>query len=128
MENSNPMGMVGLPTIPKEQIPRVIGTQVHFIADGKIFVGAIRDASEGFEGFIVQCGTSMLKTVKYNQIIAVNPPREISCKYTLNVSVEIIREENRTSLSCISSTINEVNGVSFYNTNHVEKNWSNFNA
>ncbi|SRR6266567_1844398 len=114
MENSPSLaGMSGLPAVPSNKIPRVIGTQVHFIADGKIYVGLIRKFNSEQE-LTIQCGSSTNRVIRYNQIISVLANEKDSHCYLLNVSVSIVRNNNRTIIQCQSTNSEVINGIAFF--------------
>ncbi len=116
MDNSPLPGIPGIPIIPREKIPNEIGTEVCFIRSGKIFVGLIREFINNDE-IILQCGHSMLQTIKFSQIIGFTKCPKKICEHTLNVSVSKFEEHNKTIVNCVSQQMQNINGVIFYNQN-----------
>jgi len=127
LHNSPLPGISGIPTLPRNTIPKVIGTELHFIADGKIYIGLIREFAG--ESLLVQCGHSMLRTIQYSQIIGVTECRTICHQFGIEVNIAIHRGENRTLVLCDSHTKENINGVMFYSIskNKEDHDWSNFN-
>ncbi len=124
MEKSSLSGMKTMPSVPKAAVPRVIGTELHFIEGGKIFVGLIRECKEN--EIIIQTGHSNIRPIKYSQIIAITPCKQFKNEFKTEISVFIRKEENRTEVDCNSQTAENVNGVMFYSIakNKEEKDWS----
>ncbi len=119
-------GISGIPTLPRNKVPKVIGTEVCFIADGKIFTGLIRSSSEN--ELILQCGTATTRTIKYNQVIGINECNTFCNNFELKVTVSIYTDLNRTLINCVSAAVNNINGVMFYSitSNKEEKDWSKY--
>jgi hypothetical protein len=125
LQNSPLQGISGIPAIPRKEIPRLIGTELHFIAEGKIYVGLIRECKEN--EIITQCGNSIIRIIKYEQIIGIREPRELLNEFNRSISVHITHQENRTNVNCNSTTVENINGVMFYSIlDNKTKDWTNF--
>ncbi len=126
MEKTTLSGLKTIPSVPKATVPRIIGTELHFIENGKLFVGLLRECKE--DRLIIQTGSSNIREIPYPKIIGFNPCKQFKHEFSMNVSVRILKEENRTFVHCESNSFENINGVMFYSIakNKEEKDWSNF--
>lgn len=110
-------GMSGIPIISPQEIPHEIGTEIHFLSEGKIFIGLLRSFNES--EVILQCGRSIIKTIQFDEIIGFNPLKTHCHTYELkvNVGIEHNKAQNRTVIMCLSQSFENINGVSFYSIN-----------
>ncbi len=117
MNPPNIAGMSGIPAVPKDSIPRVIGTEVNYLYEGKIYVGLIRSFNSDGQTVIVQYGNSTTRIVAYAQIVSINAPKELINEFERTVSVSVRLSswnKNRTEIHCGSVTSHNINGVFFY--------------
>jgi UDP-N-acetylglucosamine transferase subunit ALG13 len=128
LHNSPLPGISGIPSLPRKAIPRVIGTELHFISDGKIYIGLIRECKEN--ELIVQVGNSTNRTIRFEQIIGVTAAKQIKHTFKIEVNIFIRKEDNRVIVDCNSQSAENINGVMFYSIakNKEDRDWSGFIA
>lgn len=102
----------GIKIIPKEDIPEIIGTEIYYLQDGKIFQGLIRSFSDN--EVVIQSGQSLEKIIKYSQIIGILGIKEHISEYKQELCVSIFFSPHKTKINCQSKIVNNINGIMFY--------------